>query len=117
MEFLESEYGEDSTIFRESTPIQISISESEDNDIDMIYRDDASESEDEAVRGNLQQRTDHSEHEGVKFCTSPQESASDVDDEASSPEPRELSTIYECDEEVGDDQWDDMPHQTNSTEQ
>lgn len=104
MEFLEAEYGEDSTIFRESGPIQTSISESEDNDIEIIYRDDASELEDEAVRGNPQQWTDDSEYEGVQICTSPQESASDVDAEASRPEPRELSTLYECDEEVGDDQ-------------
>lgn len=75
MEFLEAEYGEDSTTFRDSAPIQTSISESDD-----------------------------SEYEGVQICTSPQESASDVDAEASRREPRELSTIYECDEEVGDDQ-------------
>ena len=103
MDFLEADYGEDSTIFRESAPIQTSISESEDNDIEIIYRDDASELEDEAVRSNPQRWTDDSEY-GVQICTSPQESASDVDDEASSPKSRELSTIYECEEEVGDDQ-------------
>lgn len=45
-----------------------------------------------------------------------EESASDVEDEASSPEPQELSTIDECDEEFEDDQKDDEPPEADSPE-
>lgn len=83
-DILESGDGEDSTISRESTPVLTSNSELEN----------------EADRWKPQQWTDLSESESVEICTSHQLSALNVDDEASSPEPREPFTVYKCDEEV-----------------
>lgn len=112
----ESEYGEDSTISRESTPLPASISEFEDNRIHSTAQNDDSELEDEATRCKPQQWTDHSESKNAEIRTSLQQSASGVDDEAFSPEPRELYTIYEWDEEFEDDQQDDEPLEANSPE-
>ncbi len=39
-----------------------------------------------------------------------------MDDEAFSPEPRELYTIYECDEQFEGDQQDDEPFEANRPE-
>ncbi|MCJ1348843.1 hypothetical protein MMC31_007076 [Peltigera leucophlebia] len=100
LDFSESEYGEDDTASRASTPLPTSIPEFEDNEIHTATQDDDSELEDEADRGKPQQWTHYLESEDTEICSSPQQSASDVDDEAFSPEPRELFTIYECDEEL-----------------
>ena len=91
----ESEYGADSTISRESTPLPASISEFEDDGIHNNPQNDASELEDEALRCKPQQWIDHSESEDAPSCTPPQRSSPDVDGEALSPEPREPSSIYE----------------------
>ena len=113
LDFSESEYGEDSTISREWTPLPTSSSDVEDNEIDPTTQGDDS---DEVDRGKPQQWIDYSESEDSPICTSHQQSASDVDDEAFGPEPRELFTIYECDEELEDDQHNDEPAETNSPE-
>ena len=94
----ESEYGADSTISHESTPLPASISEFEDDGIHNNPQNDASELEDEAFRCKPQQWIDHSESEDVPSCTPPQRSSLDVDGEALSPEPREPSSIYERDD-------------------
>lgn len=83
----ESEYGEESFISRESTPSPISVSECEDTNIHTaVQKDDSKTEDDEAVHGKSQQRTEYSQSEDVEVCTYPQQSASDVDDEAFSPE-------------------------------
>lgn len=113
----ESEYGEDSTIFRESTPSLKSISEFEDTAIHTATQDDDSQSEDEkAVRDKPPQWIDYLESEDIEVCNSPQRSASDVDEEEFNPELRELYTIYECNEEFENDQNDDEPLEANTPE-
>lgn len=116
VDFLKSEHGTDGTISRESTPLPISISEFVDTEIHTATQDDESELEDETDSGKPQQWTDYPESEDFETCSSPQHSALDVDDEAFSPEPREFFTIYECNEELEDDQHNDEPAETISPE-
>lgn len=92
----ESEVGEYSTNSRESTPAPASISKFEDNEIHIITQEDVPELEDEVDLGKPEQWTDYSESKDVEIYTSPSQSASDEDYEANSPEPRELSIIWEC---------------------
>lgn len=85
-DFSESEYGADSTISREWTLSPKSISELEDNDIQITNHNanhnDASELEDEIVHCKPQQWTEYPKSENVEVCTTPlQQSASDVDEE------------------------------------
>lgn len=106
----ESEYGADSTISRESTPLPVSISEFEDDEIHTTSQNDASELDDEYFRCKPQQWNDHSDSEDVPSCTTPQQPSSDVDDEVLSPEPREPSSIFECGEELAKEgQQDEGP--------
>lgn len=49
----------------------------------------------------MNQRSDL-ESEDVEVCTSPHQLVSNVNVEASRPEPQEPSTIFECKEEFGD---------------
>lgn len=141
-EFSESEAGEDSAISREWA----TLPEFEDSEIQTTIHDDASILEDDVLYGKPQQWTKYSESGDVENCTTPQQSASDLEDKALSPEllqlspvhqihreiddenpddeslnaespdSRELFTIYECDEGFDDDQQDDEPLKVNSPE-
>lgn len=120
-ELEEEEYGEGdngSTILsQELTPLLgRSVPEFEDeDDIHAITsQNDPLESEVEAVhRRKPEQWIDYSESDDIEVC---KQSVSDVDDEASSPEPQELSTIYEGKEEFKNGEQNDEPLEIDSPE-
>lgn len=115
LELSKSDYSDDRNNSREPTPSPRAILEYEDRDTDSTPQDEDLESEDETDRGKPEQWTSYSESENIEFCSSPEQSDSDVE-EAFSHEPRELFTIYECDEDVEDDQQYDEPAEANSPE-
>ena len=116
-DFSESEYGADSTISREWTLSPKSISELEDNDINITNYNDASELEDEVVRCKPQQWAEYPKSENVEVCTtSLQQSASDVDEETFSPETQPLSPLDQFRSESDNDLKDDEPLKANNHE-
>lgn len=117
-EFSEEDSEGVSSIFisRESASRLLATSISEFEYDDNIYtttpQNDAEGWEDEVVhRHNPERWVDYSESEDVEIFTSPQSV-----DESFSPEPLELSTINECDEEVDDDHQDKQPVKAHSPE-
>lgn len=98
-DFSESEDGEDSTSAQESLALPTFIIVFEDNAIHPTAEEEYSELEDEADGRKSLHWTDYSKFEDVEVCTSPQLSASDVDDGVSSPEPQQPFDIYECDDD------------------
>lgn len=118
------EYGERASsiiVSRESTPPLLATSISEFDDEDDAHtttpQNDAEELEDEVIhRCKPEQWVDYSESEDVELRTSLLQSASDVGDETFSPDLLKFSTIYECDEEVDDEQQEDKPVEAQSLE-
>ena len=122
-DFSESEYGEDSTISREWTLSPTSISALEDNDIYTTTQIDASKLEDEAeleddvVRCKPELWTEYPAIKDFDVCTIPlQQSASDVDNQASSPEPRLLSPVRHSYSESDDGLNNDEPLEKKNPE-